>query len=227
MAAICYNSLINLSGGYQNMFNGEDFITAKGVTLSREISGENNLWVRLFLQGEGVVSLSSKNFKGDSEPFVWAIYNFRKKSRSTKYFVSDIDVKDDMLGLRRSRETITAAMNWAGLLAKYMPHEQPDDELLTVLYWNMKLLATKSVPYHVPDWRFLWQWIELWGLAPDIVEFHASNSFNDDEIRLLVQTINLNAKGVIKLFTAPFNINIRENTFIIAAKLASKFLRQI
>ena len=69
------------------MFNGEDFITAKGVTLSREISGENNLWVRLFLQGEGVVSLSSKNFKGDSEPFVWAIYNFRKKSRSTKYFV--------------------------------------------------------------------------------------------------------------------------------------------
>ena len=209
------------------MFNGEDFITAKGVTLSREISGENNLWVRLFLQGEGVVSLSSKNFKGDSEPFVWAVYNFRKNSRSAKYFVDDIDVKDDMLNLRRSRNTISTAFKWSGLLAKYMPHEQPDDELLAVLYWNMKLLATPSVPYHVPDWRFLWQWIELWGLAPDIVEFHTSNSFNDDEIRLLIQTINLNAKGVIKLFTNPININIRENAFIIAARLAAKFLRQI
>ncbi|MBQ3455583.1 MAG: hypothetical protein IJG36_04040 [Synergistaceae bacterium] len=209
------------------MFNGEDFITAKGVTLSREISGENNLWVRLFLQGEGVVSLSSKNFKGDSEPFIWAIYSFRKKSRSAKYFVSDIDVKDDMFPLRRSRETLLTAMKWAKLLAKYMPHEQPDDNLLTYLYWNMKLLATPSVPYYVPDWRFLWQWIMLWGLAPDITEFHASKNFSNDEIRLLVQTLNLNAKGVIKLFTAPININIRENIFIIAARLAVKFLRQI
>lgn len=209
------------------MFNGEDFITAKGVTLSREISGENNLWVRLFLQGEGVVSLSSKNFKGDSEPFIWAIYSFRKKSRSAKYFVSDIDVKDDMLAVRRSRETLLTAMKWSNLLAKYMPHEQPDDNLLTYLYWNMKLLATPSVPYYVPDWRFLWQWIMLWGLAPDIAEFHASKNFSNDEIRLLVQTLNLNAKGVIKLFTAPININIRENAFIIAARLAVKFLRQI
>ncbi|MBQ3586052.1 MAG: hypothetical protein II964_04975 [Synergistaceae bacterium] len=209
------------------MFNGEDFITAKGVTLSREISGENNLWVRLFLQGEGVVSLSSKNFKGDSEPFIWAIYSFRKKSRSAKYFVSDIDVKDDMLAVRRSRETLLTAMKWSNLLAKYMPHEQPDDNLLTYLYWNMKLLATPSVPYYVPDWRFLWQWIMLWGLAPDIAEFHASKNFSNDEIRLLVQTLNLNAKGVIKLFTAPININIRENIFIIAARLAVKFLRQI
>ena len=209
------------------MFNGEDFITAKGVTLSREISGENNLWVRLFLQGEGVVSLSSKNFKGDSEPFIWAIYSFRKKARSAKYFVSDIDVKDDMLAVRRSRETLLTAMKWSNLLAKYMPHEQPDDNLLTYLYWNMKLLATPSVPYYVPDWRFLWQWIMLWGLAPDIAEFHASKNFSNDEIRLLVQTLNLNAKGVIKLFTAPININIRENIFIIAARLAVKFLRQI
>ena len=209
------------------MFNGEDFITAKGVTLSREISGENNLWVRLFLQGEGVVSLSSKNFKGDSEPFVWAVYNFRKKSRSSKYFVSDIDVKDDMYALRRSRETIVTASHWAKLLAKYVPHEQPDDDLLTILYWNMKLLTVKSVPFHVPDWRFMWQWIDLWGLAPDIVTFHIANNFNNDEIQLLVRTIKLNVKEVIELFTAPLNTDIRKNIFIIAAKLAAKFLRQI
>ena len=100
------------------MFNGEDFITAKGVTLSREFSGENRLWVRLFLQGEGVVSLSSKNFKGDSEPFVWAVYNFRKNAKNAKYYLEDIDVNDDMLGLRRSRESILTALKWSALLIK-------------------------------------------------------------------------------------------------------------
>ena len=209
------------------MFNGENFLTAKGVTLQREFSGENRLWVRLFLEGEGVVSLSSKNFKGDSEPFIWAVYSFRKMARSAKYFVDDIDVKDDMLHLRRSRETILTAQKWADLLAKYMPHEQPDDDLLYILYWNMKLLATPSLPYSVPDWRFLWQWIDLWGLAPDIVEFHTSNKFNEDEIKLLVKISSINAKGVINLFAYPININIRKNAFITAAKLAAKFLRQI
>ena len=209
------------------MFNGENFLTAKGVTLQREFSGENRLWVRLFLEGEGVVSLSSKNFKGDSEPFIWAVYSFRKMARSAKYFVDDIDVKDDMLHLRRSRETILTAQKWANLLAKYMPHEQPDDDLLYILYWNMKLLATPSLPYSVPDWRFLWQWIDLWGLAPDIVEFHTSNKFNEDEIKLLVKISSINAKGVINLFAYPININIRKNAFITAAKLAAKFLRQI
>ena len=209
------------------MFNGEDFITAKGVTLSREFSGENNLWVRLFIQGEGVVSLSSRNFKGDSEPFIWGIYSFRKKSRSSKYFVSDIDVKDDMLKVRRSSNTIITAQKWAKLLTKYMPHEQPDDDLLSVLYWNMKLLTHSAVPYTVPDWRFLWQWLELWGLAPDIVDFHMSNNFNNDEIQFLVKILSLNIEGLIALFSKPINSNIRKNSFAVAARLAVKFLRQI
>ena len=209
------------------MFNGEDFITAKGVTLSREISGENNLWVRLFLQGEGVVSLSSKNFKGDSEPFIWAVYSFKKKARSAKYFVSEIDVKDDMLALRRSRETLITAFKWAELLAKFMPHEQPDDNLLNILYWNMKLLTHSSVPYDAVDWRFLWQWLEAWGLAPDIANFYTSKKFSADEIKLLIQILNTDIKGVIELFTNPSKIDTRKNFFINAVKSAAKFLRQI
>lgn len=208
------------------MFNGEDSPKAKGVTLAREISGENKLWVRLFIQGEGVVSLSSKNFKGDSEPFVWAIYTFRKMARSAKYLVDDIDVKDDMLALRRSRETILTAQKWASLLIKYMPHEQPDDDLLNILYWNMKLLATQSVPYYVPAWRFLWQWIHSWGLAPEIEDFFRTKSFSRDDIKLLVQIFSLNAEGVIKIFTGQINDKTK-NIFITAAKLAAKFLQQI
>ena len=209
------------------MFSGEDFITAKGVTLSREFSGESKLWVCLFLQGEGIVSLSSKNFKGDSEPFIWAVYSFRKISRNAKYFVDDIDVKDDMLALRRSRETLITASKWAELLAKYMPHEQPDDDLLKVLYWNMKLLTHPSVPYDAVNWRFLWQWIELWGLAPDVVNFYRSKNFSKDEIKLLIQILSMNTKGVIKLFTSPLEIDTRKNLFVTAAKSAAKFLRQI
>lgn len=209
------------------MFNGEDFITAKGVTLSREISSESRLWVRLFLQDEGVVSLASKNFKGDSEPFIWAVYNFRKNTKNASYFLTDIDVKDDMLGLRRNSDAMSVAKNWSALLIKYMPHEQPDDSLLTVLYWNMKLLSTPSVPHNVPDWRFLWQWITLWGLAPDIVAFHEAHRFNRDEITLLVQTSRLDTRSVVRLFTSPVSTKVREKMFIIAAQLAAKFLRQI
>lgn len=209
------------------MFNGEDFITAKGVTLYREYCGESKLWVRLFLEGEGVVSLTSKNFKGDSEPFVWAVYSLAKKSKSAKYFITEIDVKDDMLALRRSKETIQTVMRWSELLVKYVPHEQPDDELLTKLYWNMKLLANKSVPYHVSNWRFLWQWLELWGLAPDIVDFHREKGFNDSEIRFLLQVLTLNAKGVIKLLNNTVSPDIRENIFKVSASLAVKFFRQI
>lgn len=209
------------------MFNGEDFVTAKGVTLSREISSESRLWVRLFLQGEGVVSLSSKNFNGDSEPFVWAIYSLRKNSLNSKYFVHDIDVRDDMLPLRQHRETLSTVINWTKLIIKYTPHEQPDDDFLAILYWNMKLLANPSVPNHVTNWRFIWQWLEHWGLAPDIVNLFSKNQFTIEEITLLIQTVNLNAKGVIKLFNSPINSSIRENIFKVAAKLSSSLLHQI
>lgn len=206
------------------MFNGENFITAKGVTLSREQSGENNLWVRLFLKDEGMVSLSSRNFKGDSEPFLWCIYKIQKKSRSTKYFVQDIEVKDDMLSLKRSITTLKTVLKWQKLLIRYLPHEQPDNELLTSLYFNMKLLSLSSIPDYVAGWRFLWQWLMLWGIAPDIVDFFQSRNFNNDEISLLIKTVNLTAAGVTKLFAEPMSTNIRENIFKIAAKLTPQRL---
>ena len=209
------------------MFNGEDFITAKGITLSREFSGENRLWVRLVLQNEGIVSLSSKNFMGDSEPLIWAVYDLRKNSRSSKYFVCDIDVKDDMLQIRRSGETIAIALSWVKFLIRYMPHELPDDDLLSNLYWNMKLLSHPSVPHSAVEWRFVWLWLEHWGIAPDIVDFHSSHNFTDDEISLLIKTSHLNAKGVLKLFSMPLNSEIRENIFKVAANLAYSSLRQI
>lgn len=209
------------------MFNGENFVTAKGITLWREQSGENFLSVRLFLQGEGIVRVSSKNFMGDSEPLIWAVYDLRKNSRSSKYFVIDIDVKDDMLALKRRREALFTALKWVKFLMKYVPYEHSDDFLLANLYWNMKLLSQPSIPHSAAEWRFLWIWLENWGIAPDIFDYHSSKNFNNDEISLLIQVSHLNAKGVIKLFSAPLNSNIRENVFKVAADLAAGFLRQI
>lgn len=209
------------------MFNGENFITAKGVTLSREQSGENNLWVRLFLKGEGIVNVTSKNFMGASEPFIWANYNLRKKSKSQNYFIDDIDVKDDMLNIRRNRITIIIAFQWVQLLIKYVPHEQPDDNLLSNLYWNMKLLTEPKVLPDASNWRFIWKWLELWGLAPELVSFYASKNFNQDEILTLAQTLSLNTKGVIQMFSQPLKPLVRENVFKVAANLAVKFLDQI
>ena len=210
------------------MFNGEDFITVKGVTLAREQSSfnEKNLWVKLFIKGEGIIALSSKNFMGDSEPLVWAIYNLRRKSRSKNYFIDDIDVQDDMFHLRRSKQTLLTAINWINSLMQILPFEHPDDDLLINLYWNMKLLAQPSVPYYIPDWRFVWKWLELWGLAPDIVNFLSLNHFNDDEIILLATITRLSFNGTMNLLSQPIKKNVRENSFKIAAKLARKFLIQ-
>ena len=179
------------------MFNGEEYITAKGVILWRKDMGENNLWVNLFLEDAGLVSLSSKNFMGESEPFVWGYFSLQKMKRNARYFLYDTDIKDDMLKIRRSRDTLLAAMNWSKALMKYLPTEQPDNELLNNLYWCMKLLAVPAIPVEAVNWRFLRLWLEGWGLAPELAPFHASNGFNSEEISLLSQAATIDCNMLL------------------------------
>lgn len=209
---------------------GDNYITAKGVILSREQMGENSLWVRLFLQDYGIMNATApsgkEGFGGDNEPFVWGVFDLKKKRKSSNYFIYDIDVKDDMLALRRSRETMITVLKWIRTLTKYLPSSQPDNELLTNLYWCMKLLCAPVVPVDVSDWKFLWRWLKEWGLAPDIIEFHQAKNFSHDEIILLAQVDELNTQGVIKLFSFPITLKIRENAFKIASRLAETFLNE-
>ena len=79
------------------MFNDEEYITAKGVILNRKTMGEKNLWVTLFLEDAGLISLSSKNLMGDSEPFAWGYFYLQKMKRSARYFIHDTDIRADML----------------------------------------------------------------------------------------------------------------------------------
>lgn len=208
------------------MFNDEECITAKGVILWREIMGENNLRVTLFLEDAGLVKLSSKNFMGDSEPFAWGYFYLQKMKRSARYFIHDTDIRADMLQLRHNRETLITAMKWSRTLMKYLPAEQPDNDLLQNLYWSMKLLNVHTVPAEAVSWRFIWLWLEGWGLAPELAAFHASNGFNSEEILLLSQLAALQPQELLQLFTGKLSPAIRENIFKVAEKLATNFLNE-
>lgn len=215
------------------MPDGENFITASGVILSRRQSGENALWLILFLKEYGIMNVTApafssirKNFGGDTEPFLWGVFSLRKKNKGRSYFIDDIEITDDMMSLRKSRTTIMTAFKWSKAVMKYLMPEQPDDDLLSNLYWNMKLLCDKRIPAYVSDWRFIWLWLEEWGLAPDIASFHASMNFNRDEIFLLVQVAKLGINEIVKLFSEGLKPNVRENVFKVAVKLALNFLNE-
>ena len=209
------------------MFNGEDFITVKGVILSREPSGENYLWSTLFLEGEGIVSLTSKNFLGDSEPLTWGYFELQRKSRSRNYFIYDTDSKDNMLKIRRGKEPIMTAINWTKYLKKYLLPGHPDDELLVNLYWSMKLLTIPAVPPEAVNWRFLWLWLSEWGLAPELSAFHEQKGFIPEEISLLTQVASLTPKGVTEIFSSKLNPKLRQRMFHVASRLALNFLNEI
>ena len=194
------------------MFGADNFTTVSGVTLMRDISGERNLRVILFLKDIGVISLSSKNFGGDSEPFLWAKYWLRKNRLARTYFVYDIEVVDTMIKIRQKKERMIMLLHWARSILKYLPYGQ--------------LLCAPGVPCDAADWRFIWKWLENWGLAPDVVNLYANKNFNKDELSLLVQILLLNTKRVAELFTKPLSGNIRENVFKVAAKIALTFLNE-
>ena len=201
-----------------------DFVSASGVILYRDLSGEKNLWLKLFLKGFGAVNVTAKKSSGDTEPFVWGKFGLKKKKNSVNYYIDEFETADDMLSLRRSRATFLTALKWTKMIMTRLDDGQPDDDLLADLYWSMKLLEDVHVPAEVSDWKFLWRWLESWGLAPDLADFYAQNNFNHDEIVLLTQISLLNTKGVVNLFSKNLSPNIRKNSFNIAAELAEKFL---
>ena len=208
------------------MLGVDDFVTTSGVILARTISGESGLRVTLFLRDIGLIAMSSANFGGDSEPYVWARFNLKKNKRVRSYRVHDIDVQDGMFRLRDRRESMLTVISWAKLLLKYVEFEQPDNELLTILYWNMKLLCVDCVPPEAINWRFVWQWLTTWGLAPELLELYAAKNFNADELSLLAQLILLTPNEIPKLLSQPLSKKLRRNVFNIATKIALTYLNE-
>ena len=58
---VVYNSIIPITHRRFALFNGEIYPTRKGVIVWRESINYERLWTTLFLEGEGIVTVSSKN----------------------------------------------------------------------------------------------------------------------------------------------------------------------
>jgi hypothetical protein len=77
-----------------------------------------------------------------------------------------VDVKYDALKLRNSREVIYTAFNWIKMLLMYLEEGRAEDKVLSCFFWSLKLLEN-GVPVEIADWRFVWRWLYIWGLAPE------------------------------------------------------------
>jgi len=206
------------------------FINSSGIILFRKVYGETTVWTKLFLKNYGIITatapaLGKHSFGGDTEPFCWGQFSLKRKQKGKNYHIDDLDLNDDMLDLRQAQDKILTAFRWSGMITKHLPLYQPDNELLANLYWNMKLLCY-NVPSNAANWRFIFNWLKIWGLAPDIIKFCQAKNFNRDETILLTQITRMGINNVIKIFSSPISNNIRRNIFKSAAIYAYRYLNQ-
>ncbi|MDR1742158.1 MAG: recombination protein O N-terminal domain-containing protein [Synergistaceae bacterium] len=152
------------------------YFSASGVVLGRSFAGEGDILMTLFLKGVGLTFASARGassgkvrFGGGTEPLVWGTFSFYEGSAGRKS-LTGVDVADDMLKMRARPDSLMAAVRWAKLVVRHLPPGHQADDLLANLYWNMRLLD-EGFPPLAAEWRFLWRWLRLWGLAPDASEF--------------------------------------------------------
>ncbi|MDR3231574.1 MAG: DNA repair protein RecO [Synergistaceae bacterium] len=157
-----------------SVLDQQGFGTAPGVVLHRRIAGEGDLLLTLFLKGVGMIRVSARGaaggkvrFGGGTEPLVWGNFGLYR-GRGGSCHLKSVDVADDFLTLRGRPEPLFAAIRWAKLLMRHLMAEHAADDLLTSLYWDMKLLDRGDHPVDVVEFHFLWRWLKNWGLAPDL-----------------------------------------------------------
>lgn len=189
----------------------EKYIKCSGVVLSRIVQGENNLILELFLEDIGITratlrnAISTTKFGGVSEPTSWGIFALRNSTRFKGYVLESAEIFDDMLDLKTCSEAFKCFMKWADMLRKKIPNGADDNDLLKILYDEMKLLTNRKIPVKAVNFRFIWRWLTSWGGVPDFKTCFASklNSkiFSVRELKLLYYLSILDAKNLEKLFT--------------------------
>ena len=151
----------------------QGYHSAAGTVLRRRISADGDLSLDLFLKGFGRLPVfargggrGSVRFGGATEPLVWGEFVFYKSAKSERLILQSVEVKYDALKLRNSKSLILTAFNWVKMLLQYLEEGRADDKVLSCFYWGLKLLE-EGVPVEIADWRFVWRWLNIWGLAPE------------------------------------------------------------
>ena len=144
-----------------------------GTVLRRKISADGDIVLDLFLKGFGRLPVyirggarGSVRFGGAIEPLVWGDFELYKSGKGGRLILRSVEVKYDALKLRNSRDVILTALNWIKMLIMYLEEGMADDKVLSCFYWGLKLLE-EGVPIEIADWRFVWRWLNIWGLAPE------------------------------------------------------------
>ena len=143
-----------------------------GVVLKRRISPEGDVSLYLFLKEAGPVYVQAPGasrgrvrFGGAIEPLVWAAFNLYRGERT--FYLKSADIKEDFWGLRGKTAAINRLLEWDGLLCRHLVPGLQCDEVLT-LFYRSGLLLKEGVHPLVVEWRFLWKWLNEWGIAPSL-----------------------------------------------------------
>lgn len=185
-----------------------------GVILSRNFFGDRKLLLDIFVKDYGIFSVfvnvgtsGRSHFGGDIEPFNWCRFALKKFSKSRSYTIQDVENYDDMLIVKRRPPALKLVLQWVNDIKKYLIQEQPDNSLLENLYDNMLLLKIEYIPVEVVNFRFKWNWLDLWGIAPELAKFFELKKFMLNEIKLLQFIVNFDKNQLSELFSNIKNHN--------------------
>jgi DNA repair protein RecO (recombination protein O) len=152
----------------------------------------------VFIRGGG---RGSVRFGGATEPLVWGDFGLYKSGKGGHLILRSVEVKYDALKLRNSKDVILTALNWVKMLTMYMEEGRADDKVMSCFYWGLKLLED-GVPVEIADWRFVWRWLNIWGLAPK----------PDDEITHFIAHAEYEVIKNIKKVESPEHTILLQNT---------------
>lgn len=143
-----------------------------GVVLRRLAAGEGSLTALLFLRETGLLwvklpgaAKGSVRFGGAVEPLVWGTYQLYQSHRTT--WLKEVEVMEDCWALRSRPQAIRRALNWTSMLDRFLMKGYPYDDVLALFYWGLQALTRGEAPEAVTV-RFLWRWLDCWGMAPDL-----------------------------------------------------------
>ena len=212
----------------------EIYINSEGIVLSLSSYGDKNIYAGLFIMNHGIIRASlqhyspvKKNTSRELQQFSQAKFELVQNKKHDKYYIKDINIISDPSAINMNREALHTAFRLSDLLEKYLIKRYADNDLLMNFRSSMRLLECSNiVPVSATEFRFIWLWLEEWGLAPDLINFYSSKNFNSSEIILLTQIQRLNTENVIKLFSYHVKQNIRMNSLKIASDLALNFFNQ-
>jgi|UPI0004924512 DNA repair protein RecO (recombination protein O) len=151
----------------------QGFVSASGVVLRRQDSPEGNRSLYVLLKGMGPFWITAmgagkghSRLGGATEPLVWGLFHLYKGP--TRYYLREMDVKDDLWPIRTEGRGLRRALTWNRLISELVLPQHPCDDLLAHFYWTLHILADGGPRLFSPlEWRFLWRWLHLWGRAPD------------------------------------------------------------